>query len=191
MEPRQDAASPVVKALSRLPIVYDEADRVVSERLSSQGAQAQCRVGCAHCCYHLVPATLPEVMGALVEAIKNGHKKLVADFQKVRKDYNTLQRIGWDEARWFKLKRPCLFLVGNRCAAYNARPVACRSYVAISHPDKCRDGGPVEISDAAMKAQDAVAEELASIATEAGTTSKKAPMQALLPYAMKALGAPQ
>lgn len=39
---------------------------------------------------------------------------------------------------WFQSKRPCAFLVGNRCSVYAARPFACRTYVVTTPPANCQ-----------------------------------------------------
>lgn len=178
----------IPKAMSRLRVLQEQVDEHTAGKL--EGSQPSCKTGCAHCCYHLVPATMPETLAALLEAVRNGHKKLVTRYTKVRKDYNKLRQIGWDEARWFKLKRPCLFLTSNnRCAAYVARPMACRTYVAFSPADACKAGGSVEVSDAVATYGELVDEDIAELARDLGVTHKKAPMQAWLPQAIKMLGA--
>lgn len=187
-----EQAERTAKAMARLPILHQRVDELVTERVAfaheHAGSVAQCKTGCAWCCYHLVPATMPEVLAALLEALRTGHKKLVTRLNKVRKDFNAFTRVGWDNDRWVRQRRACLFLTeGNRCAAYNARPLACRAYVAFSNPDLCRDGKPIDGSDALTMIEERVGDDLAEVSRELGTTHKQAPIPALLPYAMKLL----
>lgn len=165
--------------------LLDDADHVLEDRLAIADKKPTCKVACAACCHHLVPATLPETILALVKAVGAGHQKLVTRVEKIRKDARRARRAGGDNDEWRKLKRPCLFLTAQkRCAAYEARPVACRTYVSLGAPERCYSkSGVVEVSDAPAVALEGLSEGLEKVAAELEVPGERRTLQEWLPTA--------
>jgi Fe-S-cluster containining protein len=118
-------------------------------QLASLGERPHCRKGCAACCRFLVPVSAVEAlwMWEQMAAVPCGERSrlleaYVAGARRVLKAGPPLVSGGLPQrieaaARWYaELGLDCPFLVGEACAAYARRPLACREFLA-----HCR-GGP-------------------------------------------------
>jgi len=144
-----------------VPIARRLCDRLVSFvllGLREIGRDVPCQVGCSACCRYLVPLSPPEAFALLeeiqalpparrartLEAFRAARRKLHEAALAPRQD--SAPRAGGPSApltkaeRWYAhLELDCPFLAHNLCSAYSWRPLACRSYFAVSDARYCGD----------------------------------------------------
>ena len=129
-----------------------------------QCKSVSCRQGCVHCCYHYVTASVAQGMVIVDYLYKN--KALLQTFID---NYNIWLHAGGalssgiDDTRNQGMRAslpmaqiiastrsladtyvsnaiPCPFLVENRCAIYEVRPLSCSGHFATSEPELCAVG---------------------------------------------------
>lgn len=136
---------------------------------AKHGSKVSCRLGCAHCCHHLIPISLAEA-----KAISVALERLPPPRQKaIRKRFESTlvaleegKLLGpkgdeprtalqseadsdasemWSDVnqRYFSMHLPCAFLdEQNKCSIYEERPFVCREYMVTSDPELCRTLDP-------------------------------------------------
>lgn len=112
-------------------------DRFMAQRLVDAdlgGATIPCRLGCSACCYILATVTLAEAIH-LVAALKIGGHKF--DHDAIRRQFEIVIDPAMDLPKWQDAQEPCVALVGDRCAAYDARPLTCRAHYVVGPPEDC------------------------------------------------------
>lgn len=114
--------------------VYETMDSLMDSFISRcirEGKKVDCRKGCYHCCYQTVFALPFEVL-ALSHFIKNNFTD--REIREIKD--NTSRKNGITEkmsARQFlHHKSPCPLLREGACTVYEARPMACRTYISSS-----------------------------------------------------------
>lgn len=162
----------------RLPLVamhefYDELGVVLAEHIAdgeSQGMHVTCSEGCAHarggCCRMVVcidtieaeyiVERYPEVVQrALPELLRQhdvlGRELPLRDVEALFGD--DLDRKEEICSHLFALDLVCPFLgADNRCQVYDARPIACRTHLALSSPEQCSvEGGEMTGLDTPLR----------------------------------------
>ena len=94
-----------------------------AQHLAQPGAALACRAGCNFCC-HLKVLVLPHEAIALFRFMQSRMPPAMAQSVRTRvRDYASSAATS---------PRPCAFLVGGECAAYEARPSACAGYHSLS-----------------------------------------------------------
>ncbi|MCC6554170.1 MAG: YkgJ family cysteine cluster protein [Polyangiaceae bacterium] len=96
----------------------------VMERIAPSSASA-CRDGCAFCCHLKIIATAPEVLRLSEHLLATrAPAELAAIRDRVSRADDRTRGMTTDQRARAKLA--CPLLEGGRCAAYEARPLACR-----------------------------------------------------------------
>lgn len=140
-----------------VPVVRRLTDRVVKLTLRAAahaGKPSHCGArcaGCAACCRYLVPLSAPEAFALArdLAALPAGRRKQLqaacrAASRRVLEAVRRLPPADGDAAAWrsyAELRIDCPFLVAGRCAIYDRRPLACRTYHVVSDPAYCLRGG--------------------------------------------------
>lgn len=116
--------------------------------VAEQNRAITCTPGCASCCYHPVMISVLEAipMYRWLQTRGKWTDKLKAKLKDAAdKQYGTAFEV------WLFSLIPCPLLdEQNLCSAYEARPLICRAYYAVSDPDFChphRLGQGTEIVD--------------------------------------------
>jgi len=130
---------------AKLRVLNNTVDEFAQGRLKRSqeelGRGPSCRKGCTHCCYMTVTASLPEVMGALLELDRLGKAEEWAEEKKdqIIEDAILVQDPKMTTTNWLDAKRPCAFLDQERdeCMVYAFRPHACRAYYVFSPAEDC------------------------------------------------------
>lgn len=126
-----------------LPAWQGELDRLVRDERAA-GHVTTCRVGCAACCRHPVPLSMPEafMLKELVDALPGDRRSAVlAGFEASRARLaaaglaGAALLSGANEYRASSID--CPFLAGERCTIHAVRPGACREHLALSDPARC------------------------------------------------------
>jgi len=107
-----------------------------------------CRAGCAWCCYHPVMISILE--GVTIYRWLQRKGKWTDALKKKLKETSDRQYGTAFETWLFSMIACPLLDEKNRCAAYESRPLICRSYYATSDPYAChphRLGEGTEIVD--------------------------------------------
>lgn len=91
-----------------------------------------CRKGCSFCCYVFVDINEGEAINILKYVEKNN---IVVDWERIECQSTSENKFLNDIP--FKSRR-CGFLNSkNECSIYPARPISCRKYFVVSHPEDC------------------------------------------------------
>ncbi len=110
-----------------------------------------CRKGCDHCCHYPVRISVLEGMLLYRELQRlqlwNGKLKNALE-RHSKQTYELTPEV------WLLANIPCPLLTEHRCAAYAARPFACRMTVSVGDPDHCR---PAQFERASLVPHDAEA----------------------------------
>ncbi len=114
--------------------------------LAATGVVPTCAAGCSHCCRLEVPLSRAEAEvlvdwlvanrePAQLDAIRD---RLRAWLVWYRNDYRALIASGVSRSDAFAKHAPlCALLEGDRCGAYEARPITCRNHVVSSPVSEC------------------------------------------------------
>lgn len=123
------------------------------------GEEITCRIGCDYCCHLLVEIGWEEAQQLATWVIALPEPQREAFILKVRKNAAAARKVfsrridaghclqpgsseqeipdeAYDEY-FFDNKIPCCFLESGKCAAYEARPIACRLHLVSSDPCHC------------------------------------------------------
>lgn len=137
-------------AIRRLPIIVEQSvvavdalrvdaaerfERETRAELTKQKTPITCQPGCAWCCHHPVAISILEGILIYRHLLKHGKWTL-----KMRERLKTVsdQQYGTTYQTWLLAMIPCPLLdADNRCSAYQARPLICRTYFAKSDPHYC------------------------------------------------------
>lgn len=94
-----------------------------------------CAPGCAWCCYHPVSISVFEGILLYRWLVRHGKWSLkLKDKLKISAE----TQLGVIPGVWLKAMIPCPLLgQDNKCTAYDARPLICRAYYAVSDPYYC------------------------------------------------------
>ena len=105
----------------------------IRDRVNLRGHDVKCRPGCGACCTQWIGAQYLEAQEALAEAERVGYQ---IDTGELERQADLALSPGMTRTKWFGTR--CIFLdVGNVCAIYNARPMACRAVSVVSDPAQC------------------------------------------------------
>ena len=96
----------------------------------------QCGSGCSHCCFDNPHGVSSMEAYRIVPRLSTHQRDLLkAYFQEwnLHREKNPLQR----QLAWKKKCKPCPLLSEGKCSVYDVRPLACRSFFSVRHPDWC------------------------------------------------------
>ena len=115
-------------------VLYDEVDSLIdsfSKRCQLERKQVDCRKGCYVCCCQTV-LVLPYEAFYIVSFIQNNLNKNDRDliFDRIIKKDNITREMKVQE--FLSYKDPCPLLKNGICMVYEARPMACRTYLSSS-----------------------------------------------------------
>jgi Fe-S-cluster containining protein len=158
---------------------------VVLDAYSAEGIAPTCLKGCDACCHQLVMTTVAEAEAAAAHLQGLGdedREQILARLDSWLAGTASLRdrlQAGADgdlddlveglAAEYWSRRVPCPFLVDQKCAIYEARPLACRHHFSVSDPDLCYQGDEQRIGrmeameEAFFVSQDAIPEEEAEI----------------------------
>jgi Fe-S-cluster containining protein len=102
-------------------------------RAEGDGKQIACRAGCAFCC-HLRVSVYPHEAIALFRHLGSLTKEK-ADGIRAKLQENALRIAKMTRDEHYASNIACGFLVDGRCAAYEARPLACSGYHSLSREE--------------------------------------------------------
>ncbi len=139
---------PIVRGLAQAGIA------AATEDATAAGMPPSCKAGCAACCRHLVPLSVPEAyhIRDLVERQPEPRRSaLRARFAEARRRLAQAglldallapQPFGPGEAiphgeDYLGLGIACPFLEEESCSIYEERPLVCREYLVVSPPEWC------------------------------------------------------
>lgn len=97
-----------------------------------------CAIGCTACCHDNprgVTGVELERLGRAVDAMPDG--------ARIRAAFADLAARRTDAETWRRRREPCPLLdSAGRCRAYDARPLACRAFVAVTPAAWCEPASP-------------------------------------------------
>jgi hypothetical protein len=140
----------------------DELSEIALRHARSSGKVVPCKRGCAACCRYLVPLSPPEAFRLFEEIhfLPPARRRRVlesfaaATGQLLKARHAVVPTGAGDTPEAYeqpglyvpeqhcRLKVPCPLLVSRECMLYPTRPIACRSYFAVSDPLHGRDPRP-------------------------------------------------
>lgn len=98
-----------------------------------------CRAGCTACCHDNPRGVTGVELRRLRAAIAE-----FPDADTILAHFAALAARTTDAATWRKLREPCpLLSAAGRCRAYDARPIACRAFFALTPPGQCSPDDPL------------------------------------------------
>lgn len=129
----------------RLPILVEESVGQVEvlrnglaekfERTVQAAKRVTCSPGCASCCYH--PVSISILEGIPIYRWLARHGKWTLRLKEKLRESADMQ-FGTTFEVWLMALIPCPLLnEENRCSVYEARPLICRAYYAVSDPYYC------------------------------------------------------
>lgn len=129
---------------ARIMKLYEDMDRAIKDGYDLakvEGAPpTSCKRGCAHCC-HLFVTTTNEEADFIYKIVKDKNIPL----SRKRLSYQARFKRPSDYFTKFGKRTRCVFLNDqNDCMIYNYRPISCRKYFVVSHPDQCQPDGSGE-----------------------------------------------
>lgn len=143
----EEKGQPVTEVLADLYKTMDPFAEEYAAKLN-----ASCRKGCAHCCYLLATATLPEGM-LIAEKLLNS-EDWESWIPKLRHAALEHSYKGINKVNYFNKGLPCVFLgEGNLCRVYAERPSACRYHYVVSPPENCSHHAPPSTNTAVLQTQ--------------------------------------
>lgn len=141
---------PPPKPLRRLPLLVERSVHEVEtlrtdlsekfelatrNKVSLEKKVITCTPGCASCCHHPVLISVLEGISIYRWLSKKGKWN---DKLKFKLKETSDRQYGVAFEVWLMAMIPCPLLdKNNRCTAYEARPLICRSYYATSDPHNC------------------------------------------------------
>jgi Fe-S-cluster containining protein len=144
-----------------LPALHTITDMVMARAAvaaEAKGRTISCKEGCAACCRHLALISdiearwLADVVDQMPEPRRSSVRARFAAAAR-RMTEAGLAELAYDAASlppdrlkglassYFQLQLACPLLEGERCSAYNDRPLVCRRALVTSPPEFCSDPG--------------------------------------------------
>ena len=138
--------------LGELYAVYDT---YIAHNISASALKIQCQFGCTRCCHQAVHGVYSFEVIHLYRQLRSLpeygdiHNTFVAradEFQKLVTEFTTSRpaaapndqaAIAYALQFFAAAAKPCPLLLGNNCRVYEHRPVPCRMYYSLTHPQYC------------------------------------------------------
>jgi Fe-S-cluster containining protein len=119
---------------ARISIAAQFEQKVASDADKAK-TRITCKPGCSSCCYHPVSISILEGLLLYQNLVKNGK---YTPALKEGLQAATERQLGVSYEVWLLSMTPCPLLDGQqKCSAYSARPLICRTYLATSDPFYC------------------------------------------------------
>jgi Fe-S-cluster containining protein len=118
--------------------IYDSMDQLIeafTQRCLKENKTIDCKKGCYLCCCQAVlvlPYEILYLQRFIRENLSKKDNTLI--FRRAKEKYETTAKMKAQE--FLHLKSPCPLLENGSCLAYEARPLACRTYIS-SRVDGC------------------------------------------------------
>lgn len=125
-------------AISQLYLAMDDLIDSFLARTTSEGKPAQCKKGCAWCCYQEVFAVTHEFL-YLQDFIARHFNMEQQEKILERAREKVLLTMNLPLEEQLMVRAACPFLENGSCMAYEARPMACRIYLSSSLASCKRD----------------------------------------------------
>lgn len=140
--------------------ICDEVVDAVKRHLKIHDQQVTCKIGCSHCCRHLLPLSVPEAMrlhteiallpseirAMVIKSFGDSETKIMESHpDKIGQEILAANGSDADAAmkilcRWYQsLQLDCPFLHNGLCSIYSARPLTCREFISVRPAENCRD----------------------------------------------------
>ncbi|MCB0339709.1 MAG: YkgJ family cysteine cluster protein [Bdellovibrionales bacterium] len=172
-------------------IIDNMVDKVACD-LTAQGETISCGKGCSHCCYLLVEISHEEATELAQWVLRQPQEKMDQFLDKIESSANDTRSMLLSKSEWAKFSnpwdyesdlpdevydeyfygksRPCPFLDGGSCAAYESRPTPCRLHMVTTDPSECsRESTDVtehEVQDEIEELQDEAAPVISAMARD-------------------------
>ena len=131
-------AANIKRAVTELYQAVDELLGSFLDRTASDGAPADCKLGCAWCCYQEVFAVTHEFLYLQDYTLKHlTEKQREGILERAREKVMLTLNLPVEEQ--LKVRAACPFLEEGSCMVYEARPMACRIYLSSSEPSCKRE----------------------------------------------------
>jgi Fe-S-cluster containining protein len=132
------SAANLRKAISQLYRSMAELLDSFLARTASEGTPAQCKKGCAWCCYQEVFAVTHEFLHLRDFILQHfGKEQQEQILERAREKVLLTTNLPLEEQ--LKVRAACPFLENGICMVYEARPMACRIYFSYSLSSCIRD----------------------------------------------------
>lgn len=132
------STSNITRAITELYHQVDELLGSFLDRTTSDGTPADCKMGCAWCCYQEVFAVTHEFLYLQDYALKHlTETQRVGILERSRKKVMLTLNLPVEEQ--LKVRAACPFLEEGSCMVYEARPMGCRIYLSSSEPSCKRE----------------------------------------------------
>jgi hypothetical protein len=118
-------------AIAGLYGAVDELLESFLARTAYEGSPAQCKKGCAWCCYQEVFAVTHEFL-YLYEFVLEYFTEQEQERVLERAREKTFLSLNLPEEQLLKIREACPFLEKGSCMIYQVRPMACRIYLSSS-----------------------------------------------------------
>lgn len=103
--------------------------------MAREGRRITCTTGCASCCYHPIHISLFEGI-TIYRWLQQNNRWTLGLREKLKRVSE--QQYGTSYEVWLLSLIPCPLLTeDNKCSAYKARPLICRTYYATNDPHFC------------------------------------------------------
>ena len=117
-----------------LTLFWESIDEYYNEIAKFEGFR--CGSGCSHCCFDNPHGVSAMEALRILPRLSTHQKDLLVEYfqdwsQLTEKNPHRRQLI------WKKKCKPCPLLQEGKCSVYDVRPLACRSFFSIHHPDWC------------------------------------------------------
>lgn len=136
---------------------YSQVDRDIDR--ATRERPVSCRKGCAACCRQLTGVTLieaqhiaashPDIVGLRAAALRDQAAWIAETGDRLG---TSDLHVGDPRARipladaWWDAGQRCVFLADdNTCTVYEARPLACRTWLVTTDPALCASAEPTEV----------------------------------------------
>lgn len=132
------STSNITRAITELYHQVDELLGSFLDRTTSDGTPADCKMGCAWCCYQEVFAVTHEFLYLQDYALMHlTEKQREGILERARKKVMLTLNLPVEEQ--LKVRAACPFLEEGSCMVYEARPMGCRIYLSSSEPSCKRE----------------------------------------------------
>ena len=101
----------------------------------------QCGKGCSYCCFDNPHGVSSLEVRRIIPRLNKNQKERITSYME-EWDNLTHESSHDRQQTWKKECNPCPLLESGACSVYDVRPLACRSFFSIHHPEWCHPQHP-------------------------------------------------